>query len=735
MDTIDTQTPNTYYVDTFGGYNANIRVSENEFNDMRNMTGDYYPLLSPRNKRGMTPFSGIYSMLPCDTSGTREGLSQGGICAVTKENGETLMRFFKADGTSAKAPYSVGGDPEETTLIQQAGYVYAFPQAVRFGTVKTEREKLSNETSVRKNPAVSDVYSRVACFTMQPCDREGILDDSPLSTFTLTSVYDGTGTFTRPSDSLVAVTGGTPPVNQWGVTVYIGSDGIVTSIKSYVAETITVPSGGFVLTGHGKGAYWLSSYAAVGRYITRTGSAVKIYENAASAEVVTVKPDNPANGLRWRDNITGKLYVYSSAVGQWVAQTQNYIMLSFGDTDYEDGGEYAYIGERNGVRQKDEQGNYTLEPFEGFKVGDAITISGISKKYDSTYVIASIAAHGLILNGFIDEKITRYISADRTVTISRKVPHMDFVVECNNRLWGCYYGHKDKDDPSSEVLNEIYCSALGDPTNWYKYEGTAMDSWTASVGEPGAWTGAAVYGGYPIFFKENAIIRIYGTAPSSFQTAAYNYRGVKANSHRSLAIVDEVLFYHSCDGFVAYTGGVPTKIDSALGHAVYSDAVGGSFGSKYYVSAKCGGKYSVLVYDTSTGLWHKEDDMKVRQFCRVSDKLYIVRDDLSVITSGGGTDEKVDWFAQTGVIGYGDIYYKRLTKVNIKLKLPLGSEFTVYASYDDGSWETCGTYTGMDDMPIDISFIPMRCDRFRIRYEGRGDCKIISTYAETEYAG
>ena len=59
MDTIDTQTPNTYYVDTFGGYNANIRVSENEFNDMRNMTGDYYPLLSPRDKRGMTPFNGI----------------------------------------------------------------------------------------------------------------------------------------------------------------------------------------------------------------------------------------------------------------------------------------------------------------------------------------------------------------------------------------------------------------------------------------------------------------------------------------------------------------------------------------------------------------------------------------------------------------------------------------------------------------------------------------------------
>ena len=40
-------------VDTFKGYNHNLRIGDGEFFDMRNMTSDYYPVLSPRGKRGV----------------------------------------------------------------------------------------------------------------------------------------------------------------------------------------------------------------------------------------------------------------------------------------------------------------------------------------------------------------------------------------------------------------------------------------------------------------------------------------------------------------------------------------------------------------------------------------------------------------------------------------------------------------------------------------------------------
>ena len=40
-------------VDTFRGYNHNLRISDGEFFDMKNMTSDHYPVLSPRGKRGV----------------------------------------------------------------------------------------------------------------------------------------------------------------------------------------------------------------------------------------------------------------------------------------------------------------------------------------------------------------------------------------------------------------------------------------------------------------------------------------------------------------------------------------------------------------------------------------------------------------------------------------------------------------------------------------------------------
>ena len=39
-------------VDIFKGYNHNLRINDGEFFDMKNMTSNYYPVLSPRGKRG-----------------------------------------------------------------------------------------------------------------------------------------------------------------------------------------------------------------------------------------------------------------------------------------------------------------------------------------------------------------------------------------------------------------------------------------------------------------------------------------------------------------------------------------------------------------------------------------------------------------------------------------------------------------------------------------------------------
>ena len=66
------------------------------------------------------------------------------------------------------------------------------------------------------------------------------------------------------------------------------------------------------------------------------------------------------------------------------------------------------------------------------------------------------------------------------VKAERRVPDLEYLTECDNRVWGC---------SSSE--NVIYACKLGDPTNWFSYRGIAADSYAVTVGSDGPFTGAA----------------------------------------------------------------------------------------------------------------------------------------------------------------------------------------------------------------------------------------------------
>ena len=97
------------------------------------------------------------------------------------------------------------------------------------------------------------------------------------------------------------------------------------------------------------------------------------------------------------------------------------------------------------------------------------------------------------------------------------MPELDFVTECDNRVWGC-----------SKKENVIYGCTLGDPTNWYSYQGTAADSYAVTVGSDGPFTAAASCLGCVLFFKENCIHRLYGTKPSEYRLSSVRCRGVAA---------------------------------------------------------------------------------------------------------------------------------------------------------------------------------------------------------------
>ena len=96
-----------------------------------------------------------------------------------------------------------------------------------------------------------------------------------------------------------------------------------------------------------------------------------------------------------------------------------------------------------------------------FSVGDGITISGITEKgvtdLNNTMVIMAKTNDSIVVVGVIDQKITQ----STPIKIERRMPNMDFIVESENRLWGCRYGVA----LNGQVVNEIYASKLGEFCN------------------------------------------------------------------------------------------------------------------------------------------------------------------------------------------------------------------------------------------------------------------------------
>ena len=90
----------------------------------------------------------------------------------------------------------------------------------------------------------------------------------------------------------------------------------------------------------------------------------------------------------------------------------------------------------------------------------------------------------------LDGKSSLTYSSEEPLQCERRVPDLDYLTECDNRVWGC-----------SGSENVIYACKLGDPTNWFSYRNTAADSYAVTVGSDGDFTGAAACMGYVLFFQ------------------------------------------------------------------------------------------------------------------------------------------------------------------------------------------------------------------------------------------
>ena len=776
------------FIDVFGGYNHNPRINDNEFYDMKNLSSDSYPLLAVRSARGGIPSD----LQNNDHQITGKGfLYRNGLYYITTEPSQDkyIVSLYGPVGNSVCQISSWTSDTDEIRkLIPMGGKLIIMPDKICVNVAGIDNQ---NALPVPAEP-LENTNEATGTVSIQPCLEDGSVltidyvgDSTPVdppdgyvwldtnySPAALKKYYAASGMWQSFISSYIKITDSEENISEGFST----GDGVkISGIQNSdlsdlnaVAIIKKIPNNkSLVLSGlmdpmEDKSIltvdYTINNRTRVSFYCDRdlqaanlVGKKIKIADhsdvvcNSVYADTAPVPPIAEIGGddlavssqtLVTKNTVTDSS-VFDIDITNWNGFNGDISGRSvvFGNLENNIIVNIVAATTRMDPLSHAVQPYIVIDTVLSMPTGTVISpvvfyrhanLYGVTLDFES----AVSAKQGDKACPSLETQYTQNCTqlADR-IYFLRRMPVMDFVTESQNRLWGCRYGS----DINGEFVNEIYCSKLGDPKNWEVYEGISTDSYRASVGSEGEWTGAVNYRGYPVFFKEHHIHTVLGSYPP-YQINDNAARGIQKGCSDSLAMVNEVLYYKAIHGICAYSGGLPADISSVLGNIQYKDAIACAFKDKYYICMKDSSDSPVLfVYDTVRGLWHKEDDFYAVQFAVADDDVYFIKDSGgeylsgSLLGSGGVDTDPVEWYAETGLYGLSTIDSKYISRINLRLMLPVGAYMFVSIMYDSsGDWEQVGHIIGQSLMPFTLPIKPRRCDHFRMRLEGVGEMKLYS---------
>lgn len=416
---------------------------------------------------------------------------------------------------------------------------------------------------------------------------------------------------------------------------------------------------------------------------------------------------NDGDYLMTEVNGVSELQRYAKTSGAWYVVTTAFIQITMS-------GVGSYFQEGDGVK-------ITIDGAVSWDEGKKLfTETDGEGNYYAIYTIRSVSANAITIGGILKQNKT----FSGTVSVKRECPDIAFVTEANNRLWGC-----------NAEGTEIYATKLGDPFNWNVYEGISTDSWAVTVGSHGKFTAATTYLGYPIFFKEDSLIKIAISAQGAHATKETVCRGVQEGCGDSLCIVDEILMYKSPSSVMAYDGSLPTNASQKLGDLTnFTNCKSGRNKSLYYINGLLNGEDVTFIYDGGKGAWAKERDDIIEAFATTNNVLYasdgmeiIAYDREELIEGDEEVSRRIPYYLMTRDFDYSTPDNKYIHKLTVKAKMELGARIDVDIEYDqDGQKHRMCTLTskGLNVYPLNI--LPRRCNSFRLYFSGKGDVTIMS---------
>ncbi len=317
-------------------------------------------------------------------------------------------------------------------------------------------------------------------------------------------------------------------------------------------------------------------------------------------------PTNPSNGQTW-------LNVNTNVLTQYDAQSETFLPIS----------ELYVALSAPGIGAP-------------FNVGDGVNISGITQQNGESLLGSRILTHVstnlIVFNGVLNAP-----RSQNAISISRSLPDVDNICVWNNRLWACK-GH------------ELYASKLGDPSNFYFFNGLSTDSFALTLDNKQPFTSMYVFDDELLLFCEDEIFKISGNRPANYRVSRNIALGVEHNSPQSICQIDNKLYYVSSQGICRYHHSIDI-VDSSLSPPNWQGAIAFPLKDNLMLCTKTDGIYS---YNTIHQIWYKWSNLNVTSAIALNGSAYIVDDKNNIYCTDNSNDgimeTNIPWLFQTSDI-------------------------------------------------------------------------------------
>ena len=359
--------------------------------------------------------------------------------------------------------------------------------------------------------------------------------------------------------------------------------------------------------------------------------------------------------------------------------------------------------------------NNSMEKFfSQLKSGDVVEISGckILEVNNKTAQIVAASASAL---WFANDTFSE-IQETAVITIKRKIPDFSCVCSFENRLWGC-------------EGNTIYASALGDMTNFFVYKNLSTDSFSVMSNSAGDFTACVPFGNCCLFFKENGCFKLYGNRPSNFQLTENYGGGVLATDSKSIVSTGGRIIYKGNGGIYTFYGGVPQCISQKLTGITMDNAVSGSDGKRFYITADTGSGREEFVWDMQRNLWSKSGVKDVIGYSFYGGNLYRLHPH-GVEKLLEEVDDNTQW--SITLCPFDENYHKtkNYTRLYISVHLFENAHINTQISYDNGPWRDVHTCYANEKKYLNIPCVIKSCHSIKLRLSGKGKCLLESITRE-----